>query len=188
MGWVLNDDILAKNFVKLDRFRFPEIGQVMKDNGLLEEDDSEYLSIHNINIPSTEKNNVLKFEIGDKVKVVTDRLHYFENLEHVNLKDFIGVVTHEIITHEHPYYVDINGYLFDFDESDLVLVESNNSILEKKKLLEKYPQEYDDIDGVILKDQNERVDIIKDFYSSKPLDFKEFCEKEFKNIYPNKEK
>ena len=103
------------------------------------------------------------FNVGDKVKVIKEFWHRDIYLEQVNLKGLEGEVVSIQETHYSTLYytLDIHGVKFDYiPETSLEFIErSNINVVD----MERYSQEYEDIDGVILPDVNKPVNLIQSY-------------------------
>lgn len=107
-----------------------------------------------------------QYNIGDKVRIVKDLKEYsnFEtSQEIVNLKGFEGEIVslHESSYTALNYTLDINGRKFEH------ITEEYLELVEKAKTnfvdVDKYSQEYEDIDGVLLSDVVKPVNLLQSY-------------------------
>ncbi len=121
-------------------------------------------SIKNTKIETPKRKN--KFSIDDKVKIIKSCV-YLTCAEKTDLKDMEGFVTEFRSSAYHDcvsYKIDINGKVFnDLSEDILQLLESKEQRDKSTHLIDKYSQEYEDLDGVILKDSNPSPSLIQNY-------------------------
>ena len=93
-----------------------------------------------------------KFKVGDKVKVITDKFYDLDSkgIEYSSLKGLTG----EIV-----WIGGCDALRIDFNGKEIVILNTNDNEVEKvfnhiKPAPRYFQQEYEDIDGVILQDQN----------------------------------